>query len=52
MAAAVAEEICAHGVIITVRRHVGLASLLPWIALGRAAARVLERGEPAEESDA
>lgn len=45
------ELIHAHGVIITVRRHVGLASLLPLIALGRVAERVLEWGEPAEESD-
>lgn len=32
----------AHGVTITVRRHVALACLLPWIALGQKALWALE----------
>lgn len=39
------ELIHAHGVIIAVRRHVGLARLLPLIALGRVAMRMLENQE-------
>ena len=38
------ELIYAHGVIIAVRRHVDLVSLLPLIALGSLAMRLLEAG--------
>ena len=39
------ELIYAHGVIIAVRRHVDLVSLLPLIALGRVVMRLLENRE-------
>ena len=39
------EVIYTHGVIITVRRPAGLADMLPLMALGRKAIRLLENRE-------